>query len=69
MLIFGVGIYAMFVGSKEMNRNKGSLIPESNFFGFFPLKVSNNFCVSLDMILVFATDIYINLILGLYLAS
>lgn len=69
MLIFGVGIYVMFVGSKEMNRNKGSLIPGSNLFGFFHLKVSTNFSVSLDMILVFATDIYINLILGLYLAS
>ncbi|KAJ8621012.1 hypothetical protein MRB53_029541 [Persea americana] len=38
MLIFGVGIYVMFVGSKEMNRNKGSLNPGSNFFGFFHLK-------------------------------
>lgn len=69
MLIFGVGIYVMFVGTKEMNRNKGSLIPGSNFFGFFPLKVSINFSFSLDMILAFSTDIYLNLILGLYLAS
>ncbi|XP_058081627.1 uncharacterized protein LOC131229656 [Magnolia sinica] len=38
MLVFGMGMYAMFVGSKEMKRNKGWLVPESSFFGLFPLK-------------------------------
>lgn len=65
MLIFGVGIYVMFVGPKEMNRNKGCLIPGSNLFGFFPLEVSIS--VSLDMLLAFATNIYINLTLRLHI--
>ncbi|KAL6012451.1 hypothetical protein ACLOJK_002940 [Asimina triloba] len=40
MLTFGVGVYGLFVSSKQVNEdNKKCLIPESSFFGVFPLKV------------------------------
>lgn len=39
LLIFGVGLYAMFVGSKNI-KEKSSQIPGSNLFGFFYLKVN-----------------------------
>ncbi|KAJ4967110.1 hypothetical protein NE237_018959 [Protea cynaroides] len=39
MLIFGMGLYALFVGSKETKRRSTGLIPQSNFFGLFPLKM------------------------------
>ncbi|XVE55981.1 hypothetical protein DITRI_Ditri03aG0200900 [Diplodiscus trichospermus] len=38
MLIFGMGLYAMFVGSKTMKGGAPSL-PRSNLFGLFNLKV------------------------------
>ncbi|CAL8099967.1 unnamed protein product [Prunus armeniaca] len=38
MLIFGVGLYAMFVGSKAV-KEKGPRFSESNFFGIFYMKV------------------------------
>ncbi|KAH9758502.1 hypothetical protein KPL71_016713 [Citrus sinensis] len=37
LLIFGVGLYAMFVGSKNI-KEKSSQIPASNLFGLFYLK-------------------------------
>ncbi|KAH9692765.1 hypothetical protein KPL70_016478 [Citrus sinensis] len=37
LLIFGVGLYAMFVGSKNI-KEKSSQIPGSNLFGLFYLK-------------------------------
>ncbi|CAL5415510.1 unnamed protein product [Camellia sinensis] len=37
MLIFGMGLHAMFVGSKYL-KGKGSQLPSSNFFGLFYLK-------------------------------
>ncbi|THG21666.1 hypothetical protein TEA_000295 [Camellia sinensis var. sinensis] len=37
MLIFGMGLHAMFVGSKYL-KGKGSQLPSSNFFGLFHLK-------------------------------
>ncbi|XP_030931102.1 uncharacterized protein LOC115956984 [Quercus lobata] len=37
MLIFGMGLYVMFVGTKTM-KEKGSGLSESNFFGLFYLK-------------------------------
>ncbi|XP_008220738.1 PREDICTED: uncharacterized protein LOC103320792 isoform X2 [Prunus mume] len=37
MLIFGVGLYAMFVGSKAV-KEKGPRFSESNFFGLFYMK-------------------------------
>ncbi|XP_048226941.1 uncharacterized protein LOC8260922 isoform X2 [Ricinus communis] len=37
MLIFGVGLYAIFVGSKGSKGN-GQWLPESNLFGLFYLK-------------------------------
>ncbi|KAK6245340.1 Uncharacterized protein family UPF0114 - like 2 [Theobroma cacao] len=37
MLIFGMGLYIMFVGSKTMKGGAPSL-PRSNLFGLFPLK-------------------------------
>ncbi|KAH0990405.1 hypothetical protein GBA52_001888 [Prunus armeniaca] len=37
MLIFGVGLYAMFVGSKAV-KEKGPRFSESNFFGIFYMK-------------------------------
>lgn len=38
MLIFGVGLYAMFVGSKAV-KEKGPRFSESNLFGLFYMKV------------------------------
>ncbi|XP_077233569.1 uncharacterized protein LOC143875868 [Tasmannia lanceolata] len=38
MLVFGIGLYFQFVASKHMKRDKGWLLPQSNFFGLFPLK-------------------------------
>ncbi|KAA8537683.1 hypothetical protein F0562_027327 [Nyssa sinensis] len=37
MLIFGMGLHVMFVGSKHLKGN-GSQLPGSNFFGLFNLK-------------------------------
>ncbi|KAK3015129.1 hypothetical protein RJ639_006279 [Escallonia herrerae] len=37
MLIFGVGLHVMFVGSRNLNA-EGSQLPGSNFFGLFHLK-------------------------------
>nr|UYE91658.1 salt stress-like protein [Tamarix hispida] len=42
MLIFGTGLYAMFVGSKNLQgtRDRGRLrLPKSSLFGLFPLKM------------------------------
>ena len=39
MLIFGMGLYVMFVGTKTM-KEKGSGLSGSNFFGLFYLKVN-----------------------------
>ncbi|KAL5574351.1 hypothetical protein UlMin_023948 [Ulmus minor] len=38
MLIFGVGLYTMFVESKSVNQ-KGSCLSQSNLFGLFYMKV------------------------------
>ncbi|GAV88488.1 UPF0114 domain-containing protein [Cephalotus follicularis] len=37
MLIFGMGLYVIFVGSRNMKEN-GSLLPRSNLFGLYPMK-------------------------------
>ncbi|KAM7517129.1 hypothetical protein LguiA_006712 [Lonicera macranthoides] len=37
MLIFGMGLHMMFVGSRNLN-GKGSPLPPSNFFGLFYLR-------------------------------
>ncbi|XAR64098.1 hypothetical protein NMG60_11024307 [Bertholletia excelsa] len=37
MLIFGIGLHVMFVGSKHL-KGKGSQLPTSNLFGLFALK-------------------------------
>ncbi|GAB4860816.1 hypothetical protein Ancab_035978 [Ancistrocladus abbreviatus] len=39
MLIFGVGLYVMFVGSKSNERRYPQQIPKSNLFGLFHLKM------------------------------
>ena len=39
MLIFGVGLYVMFVGSKNP-KDEALSLPDSNLFGLFSLKVS-----------------------------
>ncbi|CAL5349145.1 unnamed protein product [Camellia sinensis] len=38
MLIFGMGLHVMFMGSKYL-KGKGSQLPPSNFFGLFYLKL------------------------------
>lgn len=38
MLVFGVGLYAMFMGSKAVN-DKGPRFTDSNLFGLFYMKV------------------------------
>ncbi|KAI3840376.1 hypothetical protein MKW92_014062 [Papaver armeniacum] len=38
LLIFGMGLYVMFVGSRTMNKEKGVLISGSNLFGLFHRK-------------------------------
>ncbi|XP_058081632.1 uncharacterized protein LOC131229662 [Magnolia sinica] len=37
MLFIGMGLYVMFVSSKDMKSESGWLIPGSNLFGLFPL--------------------------------
>ncbi|CAI0425419.1 unnamed protein product [Linum tenue] len=38
MLVFGVGLHAMFVGSKDSQHDKQTWLPHSNLFGIFHLK-------------------------------
>ncbi|CAI0558739.1 unnamed protein product [Linum tenue] len=38
MLVFGVGLHAMFVGSKDSQHDKQTWLPQSNLFGLFHLK-------------------------------
>ncbi|OVA18612.1 Uncharacterized protein family UPF0114 [Macleaya cordata] len=38
MLIFGMGLYVLFMGSRNMNRGHRVLLPGSNLFGLFHLK-------------------------------
>ncbi|KAF9620180.1 hypothetical protein IFM89_010915 [Coptis chinensis] len=39
MLMFGFGLYVMFMGTRNMNSKNGGLLSGSNFFGLFRLKV------------------------------
>ena len=61
MLIFGMGLYVMFVGTKTM-KEKGSGLSGSNFFGLFYLKVNlseqfQSIYVCVSLVNVFVTSI------------
>ena len=64
MLIFGVGLYSMFVGSKSL-KEKGPLLAGSNLFGFFYMKVlitfylhRNDYISGILKFTILETDIY-----------
>lgn len=48
MLVFGVGLYAMFMGSKAVN-DKGPRFTDSNLFGLFYMKVRTSQSLFLHM--------------------
>ena len=49
MLVFGVGLYAMFMGSKAVN-DKGPRFTDSNLFGLFYMKVRTSQSFFLHML-------------------